>query len=136
MSEWLHIKKLEMLVVKADYNRVLTNDLEEIFLSCELLNIARGRCEVTLKKVLNNTLNKKLLISSKKALMKSHIDLDKEYFNNLRETFFKYSNHKAKKIKISFLMEKAVATDSEGILSLDDDLETDLKEIRFNIPIF
>ena len=41
MSEWLHIKKLEMLVVKADYNRVLTNDLEEIFLSCELLNIAK-----------------------------------------------------------------------------------------------
>ena len=50
MSDWLHIKKLEMLVVKADYNKLLTN-IEKYF-SCELLNIARGRCEVTLSKVL------------------------------------------------------------------------------------
>ena len=136
MNDWLHIKKLEMLVVKADYNHLLMKNLEEIFLSCELLNIARGRCEVTLLKVSNGALNKKLLISSKKALMKAHIELDKEYFNNLFETLFKYSNQKSKKIKLTFLMDKAVATDSEGILSLDDDLETDLKEMKFNIPIF
>ena len=136
MNDWLHIKKLEMLVVKADYNHLLMNNLEEIFLSCELLNIARGRCEVTLLKVSNTNLKKKLQISSKKALMKAHIELDKEYFNNLIETLFKYSNQKSKKIKLIFLMDKAVATDSEGILSLDDDLETDLKEIKFNVPIF
>ena len=57
MNDWLHIKKLEMLVVKADYNQLIMNNIEEIFLSCELLNIARGRCEVTLLKVLQaNTL--------------------------------------------------------------------------------
>ena len=136
MSDWLHIKKLEMLVVKADYKKSLINNLEEIFLSCELLNIARGRCEVTLLKVLNTNLNKKLYISSKKALMKANIELDYEYFNNLNDTLFKYGNKKSKKIKITFLMDKAVATNSEGILSLDDDLETDLKEMKFNIPIF
>ena len=136
MSDWLHIKKLEMLVVKADYKRLLMNNLEEIFLSCELLNIARGRCEVKLLKVFKNNFNKKLLISSKKALMKAHIELDKDYFDNLNETLFKYSNQKSKKIKITFLMDKAVATDSEGVLSLDEDLETNLQEINFNIPIF
>ena len=136
MSDWLHIKKLEMLVVKADYKKLLINNLEEIFLSCELLNIARGRCEVTLLKVLHTNLNKKLYISSKKALMKANIELDNEYFNNLNDTLFKYGNQKSKKIKLSFLMDIAVATNSEGILSLDDDLETDLKEMKFNIPIF
>ena len=136
MSDWLHIKKLEMLVVKANYKKLLINNLEEIFLSCELLNIARGRCEVTLLKVLNTNLNKKLYISSKKALMKANIELDNEYFNNLNDTLFKYGNQKSKKIRITFLMDKAVATNSEGILSLDDDLETDLKEMKFNIPIF
>mgnify|MGYP001455194478 CR=1 FL=1 len=136
MSDWLHIKKLEMLVVNANYNQMYDNNLEEIFLSCTLLNIARGRCEVTLSKVLNSPFNKKLLISSKKALMKAHIELDKDYFDNFNETLFKYSNQKSKKIKITFLMDKAVATDSEGVLSLDDDLETNLQEINFNIPIF
>ena len=66
MSDWLHIKKLEMLVVKADYNKLLTNNLEEIFFSCELLNIARGRCEVTLLKALN-TNHKKTIYQFKKA---------------------------------------------------------------------
>ena len=83
MSDWLQIKKLEMLVVKADYNRLLINNLEQIFLSCELLNVARGRGEVTFLKVFENNLKKKLLISSKKALMQAHIELDKEYFNSL-----------------------------------------------------
>ena len=67
--------------------------------------------------------------------MKAYIELDKDYFDNLNETLFKYSNKKSKKIKITFLMDKAVATDSEGVLSLDDDLETNLQEINFNIPI-
>ena len=33
-------------------------------------------------------------------------------------------------------MDKAVATNSAGILSLDNDLTTNLKDINFNIPIF
>ena len=66
MSDWLHIKKLEMLVVKADYNKLLINNLEEIFFSCELLNIARGRCEVTLLKVLNTNLKKSYISVQKK----------------------------------------------------------------------
>jgi len=136
MSDWLHIKKLEMLVVQANYKKLLINNLEEIFLSCELLNIARGRCEVTLLKVLTTNRKKKLYISSKKALMTAHIELSREYFNNLNDTLFKYGYQKSKKIKLTFLMDKAVATNSEGILSLDDDLETDLKEMKFNIPIF
>ena len=31
MSDWLHIKKLEMLVVNANYNQMYDNNLEEIF---------------------------------------------------------------------------------------------------------
>ena len=136
MSDWLQIKKLKMLVVKADYKRLLIDNLEEIFLSCELLNVARGRCEVTLLKVFKNNLQNKLLISSEKAIMKAHIELDEAYFNNLNNILFKYSHQKSKRIKVSFLMDKAVATNSEGVLSLDNDLEAEIQEMTFNIPIF
>ena len=33
-------------------------------------------------------------------------------------------------------MENAVATSSSGILNLENDLSTDLKDILFNIPVF
>ena len=63
----------------------------------------------------NKSLNKNLIISSKKALMKAYIELDKDYFNKLNDTLFKYSNKKSK-IKITFLMDKAVATIVKRIL--------------------
>ena len=136
MSEWLHINKIEMLVVKADYKYELANTVEKISLSCELLNIARGRCEVKFFKCSKKTLDKKLFISSKKAIMSADIELSEQNFNNLNNTFFKYSNQRSKKIKIIFLMDKAEATNSAGILSLDNDLMTNLKDVNFNIPIF
>ncbi len=136
MSEWLHINAIEMLVVKAEYKYELANALEKITLSCELLNIARGRCEVTFLKFAKGNFNRKLFISSKKAIMTADIELDEKKFNNLNDTFFKYSNQKSKKVKITLLMDKAVATNSQGILSLDNDLTTNLKDVSFNIPIF
>ena len=136
MSEWLHINTIEMLVVKAEYKYELVNTLEKIILSCELLNIARGRCEVNFLKYAKGNFNRKLFISSKKALMSANIELNEKNFNNLNDTFFKYSNQKTKKIKITFLMDKAVATNSQGVLSLDNDVTTNLKDISFSIPIF
>ena len=136
MSEWLHINKIEMLVVKAEYNYELAKTFQVISISCELLNIARGRCEVNFLKCYKNILDKKLFISSKKAVMSANVDLNDQQFNNLNDTLFKYSNQKSKKIKITLLMDKAVATNSEGILSLDNDLTTNLKDVTFNIPIF
>ena len=136
MTEWLHINIIEMLVVKAEYKYEFASSLEEINISCTLLNIARGRCEVKILKCLEKTLHKKLFISSKKAIMRADIELSAEHFKNIYNTIFKYRNQTSKKIKISLLMDKAVATSSSGILNLEKDLETKLKDIHFNIPIF
>ena len=136
MTEWLHINKIEMLVVKAEYFYELSNSKEEININCQLLNIARGRCEVKISKFYQEKLKKKLFISSKKAIMRADIELNENNFNNLKNNFFKYRNQSSKKIKVSLLMEKAVATSSSGILNLESDLSTDLKDILFNIPVF
>ena len=85
---------------------------------------------------LKEKLKKKLFISSKKAIMRADIELNEKNFNNLKNNFFKYRNQSSKKIKVSLLMEKAVATSSSGILNLESDLSTDLKDILFNIPVF
>ena len=136
MTEWLHINQIEMLVVKAEYKYELTKNFEEINASCQLLNIARGRCDVKILKCYNESLNNNLFISSKKALMKADIELEEKNFNKLNDIFFKYRSHTSKKIKITLLMDKAVATSSSGILNLENDLITNLKDLYFNIPVF
>ena len=82
MTEWLHINKIEMLVVKAEYIYELSKSVEEINISCQLLNIARGRCEVKISKCFKDNFEKKLFISSKKAIMKAEIELNEKNFNN------------------------------------------------------
>ena len=136
MTEWLHINQIEMLVVKAEYKYELSKNFEEINASCQLLNIARGRCDVKILKCYNKSLNNNLFISSKKALMKADIELEEKIFNKLNDIFFKYRSHTSKKIKITLLMDKAVATSSSGILNLENDLTTNLKDLYFNIPVF
>ena len=136
MTEWLHINQIEMLVVNAEYKYELTKNFEEINASCQLLNIARGRCDVKILKCFNKSFNKNLFISSKKALMKADIELEEKNFNKLNDVFFKYKSHTSKKIKITLLMDKAVATSSSGILNLENDLTTNLKDLYFNIPVF
>ena len=92
MIEWLHINQIEMLVVKAEYKYELTKNFEEINASCQLLNIARGRCDVKILKCYNKSLNNNLFISSKKALMKADIELEEKIFNKLNDIFFNYRN--------------------------------------------
>ena len=136
MSEWLQVKNLEMLVSKSELNLDISKNSDFLLFSCDLLNIARGRCEVKILKCLNKTLQKKLFISSKKAIMRANIELDDINFTNINNTFFKYRSQVSKKIKISLLMDRAVATSSSGILNLEKDLETKLQDIHFDIPIF
>ena len=141
MSEWSHIKLIEMLVIKAEYNFSLSKPLDKILLlSCELLNIARGRCEVKFMQLQDlrnpNMKTNEIFISSKNPVMSANVELEENAFSNLNSYLFKYSNLRSKKVKITFLIDKAIATNSEGILSLDEDLYANLKKINFNIPIF
>ena len=141
MSEWSHIKLIEMLVIKAEYNFSLSKPLDKILLlSCELLNIARGRCEVKFMQLQDlrnpNMKTNEIFISSKKPVMSANVELEENAYSNLNSYLFKYSNLRSKKVKITFLIDKAIATNSEGILSLDEDLYANLKKINFNIPIF
>ena len=50
MSEWLQIKSIEMLVSNAEYSIENSKEQDLLFFSCDLLNIARGRCNIFLKK--------------------------------------------------------------------------------------
>ena len=51
MSEWLQIKSIEMLVSNAEYSIENSKEQDLLFFSCDLLNIARGRCNIFLKKI-------------------------------------------------------------------------------------
>ena len=57
MSEWLQVKSLEMLVSKSELNLDINKNSDVLLFSCDLLNIARGRCDLVLKKTLNSSIS-------------------------------------------------------------------------------
>ena len=54
MSEWLQVKNLEMLVSKSELNVDINENSDFLLFSCDLLNIARGRCDLVLKKIFHH----------------------------------------------------------------------------------
>ena len=70
MSEWLQINSIEMLVSKAEFELDISKSQDLLYFSCDLLNIARGRCDILFKKVLNNDKNY-IFIGTDKPVMNS-----------------------------------------------------------------
>ena len=49
MTEWLQVKNLEMFVSKSELNLDINRNSDILLFSCDLLNIARGRCDLVIK---------------------------------------------------------------------------------------
>ena len=134
MGEWLRIKTIEMLVSKSELLLETKSDLDHLTLSCDLLNIARGRCEIAFLK--NKSVEKNYLsISSNKPIMDAKINLNDIKFNHILKTISNSSSNKSKKIKIIFYLNDALAVSNDGFLSVDKDIQLEIINIKLLLPI-
>ena len=136
MSEWSQINTIEMLVSKADHFFDIAKKDDKFELSCNLLNVARGRCEIILSKKADSSLKNRIFISSEKPIMKAYKTLEMESFQSISDIFYKYSQSKSKKIKITLSISEYLAIDSNGILNIEKDLNLEVGAIHFSIPVF
>ena len=79
MSEWLQVKNLEMLVSKSELNIDMNKNSDFLLFSCDLLNIARGRCDLILKKNFSSSIGY-VSINIDKPVMEGEINLQNEKF--------------------------------------------------------
>ena len=137
MSEWSQIKSIEMLVSRIEHSLNINNTYNEVKVFCELLNIARGRCEIKFKKkLLKDTNENSLFISSKKPLMNAVKTLKDREYDNLLKNIYEYASFKIKKIKILIVIDCPIAINNQGFLSIEKDINTSIKDIKFSIPVF
>ena len=121
MAEWAQIKSIEMLVSQAEQS-LSNNSNNNLIISCNLLNIARGRCQLTLNKKDDINKNEDLIsISSEKPIMKAVQTLSEEQYKNFLASFYNYAQYKIKKIKIILYIDKPIAIDNDGFLNIEKD---------------
>ncbi len=135
MSEWLQTKSIEMLVSKAEYSIQVPEKLDLLFFSCDLLNIARGRCNIFLKRTKISNLKNFIEINSEKPVMSAEINFDNSKFENIVKIINNYTQNKSKKIKIILDLNTSLAVNQDGILSIDNNIKVDITSIKFVLPL-
>ena len=135
MSEWLQVKSLEMLVSKSELNLDINKNSDVLLFSCDLLNIARGRCDLVLKKTLNSSISY-ISITMDKPVMAGEINFSKEKFENILDSINKFLNkNNSKKLKIILFLNKPLAVNNHGVLSIDQNIKLEIINLKLIFPI-
>ena len=135
MSEWLQVKSLEMLVSKSELNLDINKNSDVLLFSCDLLNIARGRCDLVLKKTLNSPISY-ISITMDKPVMVAEINFSKEKFENILDSISKFLNkNNSKKLKIILFLNKPLAVNNYGVLSIDQNIKLEIINLKLIFPI-
>ena len=135
MSEWLQVNNLEMLVSKSEFNLDLNKNSDVLLFSCDLLNIARGRCDLVLKKTLNSSTSY-IKINMDKPVMLGEINFSKEKFENILDSIGKFLNkNNSKKLKIILFLNKPLAVNNYGVLSIDENIKLEIINLKLIFPI-
>ena len=82
MSEWMQVKKLEMLVSKSELNLDINENTDILLFSCDLLNIARGRCNLKISKRVKKEIDS-LYVHTDQPLMDVNIFYSSEKIERL-----------------------------------------------------
>ena len=135
MSEWPQVKNLEMLVSKSELNLDINKKNDVLLFSCDLLNIARGRCDLVLKKKSKPSISY-ININMDKPVMVGEINFSKEKFENILDSINKFLNkNNSKKLKIILFLNKPLAVNNHGVLSLDQDIKLEIINLKLIFPI-
>ena len=135
MSEWLQVKNLEMFVSKSEFNLDINKNSDVLLFSCDLLNIARGRCDLVLKKTLKSSTSY-IKINMDKPVMLGEVNFSKEKFENILDSTYKFLNkNNSKKLKIILFLNKPLAVNNYGVLSIDQNIKLEIINLKFIFPI-
>ena len=135
MSEWLQVKNLEMLVSKSELKLDINQNIDILLFSCDLLNIARGRCDLVLKKISDSSISN-ITINVDKPVMEGEINFSKEKFENIINNVSKFLHiNNNKKLKIILFLDKPLAVNNHGVLSIDQNIMLKIINLKLIFPI-
>ena len=125
------MQKLEMLIKTVDAHYDSKHQIQCIYLSCSLLNIARGTCNIMIFNETNNFQNK-ITIKYERAVMSGSISVNNDYFNKLQ---YQLSLKNERPARLELLIRDKLNINKNGILFLQEELMSEITEYKFFIPL-
>ena len=125
------MQKLEMLIKTVDAHYDSKHQIQCIYLSCSLLNIARGTCNLMIVNDKSNFQNK-ITIKYERAVMSGSIKVNNDYFNTLQNQLSLKNERPA---RLELLIYDKLNINKNGILFLEKELVSQIIEYKFFIPL-
>ena len=120
-----------MLIKTVDAHYDSKLQLQCIYLSCSLLNIARGTCNLILGNEKSNFQNQ-ITIKYERAVMSGSIRVSDDYFNRLQKQL---SIKNERPARLELTINHKLNINKNGILFLEKELISEILEYKFFIPL-
>ena len=125
------MQKLEMLIKTVDAHYDSNHQIQCLYLSCSLLNIARGTCNLMIVDEKSNFQNK-ITIKYERAVMSGSIRVKDEYFDTLQRQL---SIKNERPARLELTISDKLNINKNGILFLEKELISKILEYKFFIPL-
>ncbi len=125
------MQKLEMLIKTVDAHYNSKHQIYCFYLSCSLLNIARGTCNLMLVNEKSNFQNK-ITIKYERPVMSGSIKVEDDYFNTLNKQL---SIKNERPARLELTINDKLNINKNGILFLEKELISEILEYKFFIPL-
>ncbi len=125
------MQKLEMLIKTVDAHFDSKLQIQCIYLSCSLLNIARGTCNLMIVEEKSNFQNK-ITIKYERAVMSGSIVVNDDYFKTLQ---YQLSLKNERPARLELIINNKLNINKNGILFLEKELISKINEYKFFIPL-
>ena len=125
------MQKLEMLIKTVDAHYDSVHQIQFFYLSCSLVNIARGTCNLMIANEKSNFQNK-ITIKYERAVMSGSIRVKDDYFDTLQNQLTIKNERPA---RLELTINDKLNINKNGILYLEKELISEILEYKFFIPL-
>ena len=125
------LSTINVSVFSADLKLIGFENRRELHLSCGLVNIARGNCNVIMRPDANQTKGE-ILISSERPVMNAELSVPPILFDQVQGNL---TNNVGRPLQLILLLNKSLQVDNQGILTCLLYTSDDIKDMSWVLPV-
>ncbi len=131
MAKNQKLKTIHISVFSADLKLIGFQNRRELHLSCVLINIARGNCNILLRPE-SNDIKGEIFISSERPVMSAELSVPPILFDQVQSSL---KNNVGRPLQLIILLDRGLMVDNQGVLTITDSINAKIKDLSWILPV-
>ena len=125
------LKTIHISVFSADLKLIGFQNRRELHLSCGLINIARGNCNVLLRPE-STDVKGEIFISSERPVMNAELSVPPILFDQVQSSL---KSNVGRPLQLVILLDRGLMVDNQGVLTINDSIRAKIKDLSWILPV-